>query len=246
MKTKLRKPKIALPKGRMVLNAYDVFDRLGFNSKELDREVDKPEWRSSGAKLEDNFYEGEKVDFIIPKASDVAGYVDEGIAAMGILGKDGKDEYALEGNGRGRGYISAPVAKCFRFPEMRFTLIGRKEPEEYKRVCQLMKENKDIIVATSCPKQAKAFLLRNYPEYRGEFIDMMTLGGEVELAVRTGRADIGFELVSSGKSVLRNGLCSYIPQKKSEEIPVLQIINRAARDNNQQFAELFDKIEKGV
>jgi len=260
MKTKLRKPIIALPKGRMVLEARWVFAKNGYTSLDLDRELFrieclKRDFNEVGIngkrvvtideKLNDNYYEGERADFIIPKSSDLPAYVDEGIADIGIVGKDSKDEYALEGQGRGRGYISAPVSDGFEFPKMRFAIIGRKGKEEYQRVCEMMQENKDIIVATSYPKQAKAFLLRNYPDYRGEFIDMMTLDGEVELAVRVGRANIGFELVSSGKSVIRNGLCSYIPEEKAEPIPVLQIINRGARNNNQELAELFEKIEKG-
>ena len=69
---------IALPKGRLVNKVYTLFEKIGYENKEL---------------LEDNrklvFKNKEKnVRYLIVKPSDVGIYVEKGVADIGIVGKD--------------------------------------------------------------------------------------------------------------------------------------------------------------
>ncbi|MDA0081384.1 ATP phosphoribosyltransferase [Brachyspira hyodysenteriae] len=69
---------IALPKGRLVNKVYTLFEKIGYENKEL---------------LEDNrklvFENKDKnVRYLIVKPSDVGIYVEKGVADIGILGKD--------------------------------------------------------------------------------------------------------------------------------------------------------------
>ncbi|MEI0526763.1 ATP phosphoribosyltransferase [Brachyspira murdochii] len=69
---------IALPKGRLVNKVYTLFEKIGYENKEL---------------LEDNrklvFENRDKnVRYLIVKPSDVGIYVEKGVADIGIVGKD--------------------------------------------------------------------------------------------------------------------------------------------------------------
>ena len=69
---------IALPKGRLVNKVYTLFEKIGYENKEL---------------LQDNrklvFENKEKnVRYLIVKPSDVGIYVEKGVADIGIVGKD--------------------------------------------------------------------------------------------------------------------------------------------------------------
>ena len=69
---------IALPKGRLVNKVYNLFEKIGYENKEL---------------LEDNrklvFENKDKnVRYLIVKPSDVGIYVEKGVADIGIVGKD--------------------------------------------------------------------------------------------------------------------------------------------------------------
>ena len=69
---------IALPKGRLVNKVYTLFEKIGYENKEL---------------LEDNrklvFENNDKnVRYLIVKPSDVGIYVEKGVADIGIVGKD--------------------------------------------------------------------------------------------------------------------------------------------------------------
>ncbi len=69
---------IALPKGRLVNKVYTLFEKIGYENKEL---------------LEDNrklVFENKNknVRYLIVKPSDVGIYVEKGVADIGIVGKD--------------------------------------------------------------------------------------------------------------------------------------------------------------
>ena len=69
---------IALPKGRLVNKVYTLFEKIGYENKEI---------------LEDNrklvFENKDKnVRYLIVKPSDVGIYVEKGVADIGIVGKD--------------------------------------------------------------------------------------------------------------------------------------------------------------
>lgn len=72
----MNKINVALPKGRLIKNAYELLKKIGYESKEL---------------LEDNrklIFEDKDIRYLIVKPSDVGIYVEKGIADIGIIGKD--------------------------------------------------------------------------------------------------------------------------------------------------------------
>jgi ATP phosphoribosyltransferase len=124
---------------------------------------------------------------------------------------------------------------------MRFCIIGKASKQQ--KYTEMLKSNKNIIVATSYPEQAKAYFARNYPNFQSEFLDFLNLGGEVELGVKTDRADIGFEIVESGNSLRRNKLIEY---NTAYPIPVCLIANKAALELDDRVAELSKNISGGA
>ena len=72
----MNKINIALPKGRLLKEVYDLFKKIGYENEEL---------------LEDNrklVFEDKGVRYLIVKPSDVGIYVEKGVADIGIVGKD--------------------------------------------------------------------------------------------------------------------------------------------------------------
>ena len=69
---------IALPKGRLVNKVYTLFEKIGYENKEL-LEVNRK------LVFENN---DKNVRYLIVKPSDVGIYVEKGVADIGIVGKD--------------------------------------------------------------------------------------------------------------------------------------------------------------
>ncbi|WP_297248984.1 ATP phosphoribosyltransferase [uncultured Brachyspira sp.] len=89
---------IALPKGRLVNKVYTLFEKIGYENKEL---------------LEDNrklvFENKDKnVRYLIVKPSDVGIYVEKGVADIGIVGKD----ILLENNHDVYEFLDLKFGKC--------------------------------------------------------------------------------------------------------------------------------------
>ena len=114
---------IALPKGRLGENVYDLFERAGF---------DCPSIREKSRKL---IFENEKtgVRFFWVKPSDVAIYVERGAADLGVAGKDiileySPDVYELLDLGLGKCRMAVAAKKDFHDDNTKTLRVATKFP----------------------------------------------------------------------------------------------------------------------
>ncbi len=138
---------------------------------------------------------------MIVRATDVPVYVEHGAADLGIVGKDTLLEAAPD--------VYEPldlgIGRC------RLSVARRKGDQS---------EPQPLVVATKYPRLAEQFF-----SARGRQIEIVKLYGSIELAPLTGLSDCIVDLVSSGRTLLENGL---------EEVEVIReissalIVNRAS------------------
>jgi len=124
----------------------------------------------------------QQVRFFLAKPSDVPTYVEQGAADLGVAGKDtllesGRDLYEVYDFGLG---------KC------RLSVCGRPHTP-LKR--------SGLRVATSFPNVAA-----DYFESQGITIELIRLGGSVELAPLVGLSDVIVDIVETGSTLAENGL----------------------------------------
>lgn len=167
---------VALAKGRLAELSVNIFEKLGFDVKEIKSKTRKLIFTD----------EKNKFRFILVKASDVPVYVEYGAADIGIVGKDtllesGKDIYEIMdlGFGKCRMAVAGPS-------EMRDKLVGRN----------IMR------VASKYPRIARDYFHR----VKGQTVDIIKLNGSVELGPLVGLSDVIVDIVESGKTLEENGL----------------------------------------
>lgn len=172
---------IALPKGRLLEPAADLFRRLG--------------WRcdlGNGSRqllvTETNEANGAEkmMRFLLVKPADVPVYVEYGAADLGIVGQDvlwesGRDVYEPLQLGFGR---------C------RLVLAGT--PSQRGRDFCLAT---GLRVATKYPRLARAYF-----QQRGLSVEVIPLAGSIELAPLVGLADLLVDIVETGRTLRENGL----------------------------------------
>ena len=166
---------VALAKGR---TAEDVMPRLT-----------QADWPVPSTMQDDNralVFEVESIAFgqlryLLAKPADVPTYVSDGVADIGIVGKDilmesGKEVYEL---------LDLQAARC--------TLCVAGKPE--------VREMHPARVATKYPLLADAYFRQ-----RGLQVEIVPLGGSIELAAVIGLTDRIFDLVQTGSTLAANGL----------------------------------------
>lgn len=119
--------------------------------------------------------------FLLAKPADVPTYVSFGVADVGIVGEDvvlesGREVYEL---------LDLKKAEC------RLCVAGRPE----------YRDKPAHRVATKYPRLAD-----QYFRSRGEAVEIIPLGGSIELAAVIGLADRIFDLVQTGGTLVANGL----------------------------------------
>lgn len=164
---------IALPKGRIAQKTLEYFKILElFNDNLID---------SRKLILEDSI---RQIRYIYVKPIDVLTYVEDGIADIGIVGKDTlmefeKDVYEL---------LDLKYGKC------KFAIAGKKN-------FNINSAKRRLKVATKYPNVAK-----RYFEKRGQSVEIIKLNGSVELAPIVGLADVIVDIVETGETLRANGL----------------------------------------
>ena len=126
------------------------------------------------------------MEFLFLRDDDIPGYVADGVADLGIVGKN----VLLE---KGKGI---DVVKDLGFSKCRLSLAIPKE-KEYTG----LKYFNQVSIATSYPKVLQEFLDKN-----GLTADIHEISGSVEIAPNIGLADAICDLVSSGSTLFTNGL----------------------------------------
>lgn len=164
---------IAIPKGRLGTQAIEMLKAAGIG-KSIDEK---------SRKLVFNDEKG-NINFLLLKNSDVITYVENGIADMGISGKD---------------MIMEKKADIYELYEMN---IGKcKMSVSGIKGRKVFKDDTIIKVATKFPEIAK-----KYFDSRGQKIKIIKLNGSIELAPILGLSDVIVDIVETGNTLRANGL----------------------------------------
>ncbi len=170
MKTMLN---IALPKGRLGEKVYNMFEKAGFAC---------PAIYENNRKL---IFENPEcgVRYFWVKPSDVAIYVEHGVADVGVAGKDilleyEPDIYEL---------LDLDIGKC------RMAVAAKEDfydnPERTLRVATKFSN-----------------IARNYYRSKGRDIDIIHLNGSIEIAPILGLSDVIVDIVETGTTLRENKL----------------------------------------
>jgi ATP phosphoribosyltransferase len=183
--------RIAVQKsGRLAEPARDLLSRCGLR------------FRQSRDKL---FCFGESlpVDLLLVRDDDIPGLIAEGVADLGVVGRNVLEEAALA-----RGEASSRELRALGFGDCRLSIAVPQEIE-WKGPQQLA----GLRIATSYPQLLGAWL-------RGQGIEaaIVNLSGSVEIAPRLGTADLICDLVSSGATLVANQLREVAVVQQSEAV----------------------------
>lgn len=191
---------VALPKGRLLEPAADLFHRLGWDCKLGNGSRQLLATETNWADHTDQM-----MRFLLVKPADVPVYVEYGAADLGIVGQDvlwesGRDVYEPLQLGFGR---------C------RLVLAGT--PAQRNRNFRLAT---GLRVATKYPR-----LTRSYFQQRGLSVETIPLTGSIELAPLVGLADLVVDVVETGRTLRENGL---VELEEILSCQAIVIINRVA------------------
>ena len=200
---------IALPKGRLGEKVYGLLEKLGYGCPALLENTRK-------LVFED---EQNHVRYFWVKPSDVAIYVETGVADVGVVGKD----ILLEQNPDVYELIDLGFGKC------RMAVAGKKG--------EILPLDKTIKVATKFPCIAKKHFASKSRE-----IDIIKLNGSLELAPILGMSDVIVDIVETGTTLKENNLEVY---EDIVNISARFISNKTAfRFKTQEIELMKSKIEK--
>ena len=177
--------------------------------------LDFENYKSSLITTASNF----NLEILFLRDDDIPGYVDQGIADLGIVGENVIDETQadveyLQRLGFGKCTLKLAIAKDSTIKELS-DLNGKS-------------------IATSYPVILKSFL----DEYKIE-ADIQTISGSVEIAPGLGLSDAICDIVSTGGTLKSNGLKPFADVRKSEAI----LIGRKGLEDNEILAELLQRIQ---
>lgn len=156
------------------------------------------------------------VEILFLRDDDIPQYVEQGVADIGILGENEvweKDKNVI-------------VVEKLGFASCKLSLAIPKD-EHYTGISYF--QNKKI--ATSYPK-----ILQKFFDEKRLQVNIEEIGGSVEIATGIGLADAIFDIVSTGSTLLMNGLKEVEVVTKSEAV----FIANPALDAEKQA--IFDKI----
>lgn len=166
--------KIAITKGRLLDNSIALFERAGYDCSEL---------KNPGRRLIHPI-PGTPFSGVLAKAPDVITYVEHGVCAMGIVGRDTIMEHSHDFYE----VLDLGFGKC------RFALAAPKDKDFYAGY-----ETKRI--ASKYPKVAHDYFLS-----KGMDVSVIKIDGSVELAPLLGLSDAIVDIVETGSTLAANGL----------------------------------------
>jgi len=187
--------RVAIQKsGRMAEVSQDLLARCGLK------------FRQSRDKLF-CFGESMPIDLLLVRDDDIPGLIAQGVADLGIVGRNVLAEQALAVRANGE---PAPGVELRPLNTSRCRLsIAVPQEMEYENPQQLQ----GLRIATSYPALLGDWLARNGVEARVVF-----LAGSVEIAPRLGTADLICDLVSSGATLAANQLKEAVVLLDSEAV----------------------------
>ena len=166
--------KIAITKGRLLDNSIALFERAGYDCSEL---------KNPGRRLIHSI-PGTPFSGVLAKAPDVITYVEHGVCAMGIVGRDTIMEHSHDFYE----VLDLGFGKC------RFALAAPKDKDFYAGY-----ETKRI--ASKYPKVAHDYFLSKDMD-----VSVIKIEGSVELAPLLDLSDAIVDIVETGSTLAANGL----------------------------------------
>ncbi len=187
---------IALPKGRILDGTLTLLKQIGFDCQGFDE----------GRKLILDFPE-RHVRFLLLRGADIPTYVEYGAADMGIVGKDALLEQQKD--------IYEPL-------DLKFGLcrLVVAQPAERQRPTNALHWS-TLKVATTFPRLTEAHFYR-----KGMQVELIYLGGAVELAPLVGLSDLIVDLVQTGNTLRENGL---VEVEEIMQSTARLVVNRASQ-----------------
>lgn len=164
---------IAIPKGRLGTQAIDMLKSAGIGES-----IDE---KSRKLVFDD---EQRNLRFMLLKNSDIITYVENGVADIGISGKD----MIMENSADIYELYKMNIGKC------KISVAGIKGKK-------IFKDDTIIKVATKFPETSK-----KYFNSKGQKIKIIKLNGSIELAPILGLSDVIVDIVETGNTLKANGL----------------------------------------
>jgi ATP phosphoribosyltransferase len=206
---------IAIPKGRILQDSVALFGKIGISCSELLGDTRKLIFENRAQRMR----------YMIVRATDVPTYVEYGCADLGIVGKDTLLEQEKD--------LYEPLDLKFGFCRM---VVA--EPAELSR-------NDDpagwtsIRIATKYPN-----FTEKYFNGKGVQVEIIKLYGSIELAPLVGLSERIVDLVSTGETLMQNGL---VEVETIAEITTRLIVNRASlKTKHKRITEIIEGLEKQV
>lgn len=156
------------------------------------------------------------VEFLFLRDDDIPGYVEDGVADLGIVGLNVQEEYNK----------NVDIVKYLGFSRCRLSLAVPREVD-YQGIQFFNGKN----IATSYPTILKKFLKK-----QGIKAEVHEISGSVEIAPGIGLAEGICDIVSSGSTLLSNGLKEVETVMRSEAVLV------AAKSLDSEQKELLDQL----
>lgn len=172
---------IALPKGRLADKTCSLLSKIGFDTDEVTKDNRKLVFQD----------QKNQVAYFLVKPSDVAIYVERGIADIGIVGKD----ILLEDNPDVYELLDLKIGKC------RMAIAAKNDFREDKE--------RPLRVATKFVNIASDYFASLNRE-----IEVIKLNGSVELAPILNLSDVIVDIVETGNTIRENDmkiLCEIMP-----------------------------------
>ncbi len=201
--------KIALGKGRLEEFTVEIFQKIGIEFPELEKGSRKLIFDDASG----NFR------IVLVKATDVATYVENGAADIGVIGKD----TLMESEADVFEVLDLGFGKC------KFAVAGLS--------VQPINPNQKLKVASKYPNVAKAFY-----EKKGISVETIKLNGSVELAPLIGLSDVIVDIVETGRTLKENGLAII---EDICDISARLIVNKASfKTKTETIHPLLNKMEQ--
>jgi ATP phosphoribosyltransferase len=161
------------------------------------------------------------LEILFLRDDDIPGYVADGVADIGIVGQNVLVEEGLQ-------HLSV---KNLGFSKCRLSLAVSKG-DEYTDVTTLQGKS----IATSYPN-----LLQEFLTSKGVQADIHTISGSVEIAPSIGLADAVCDIVSSGSTLISNGLREVETVFKSEAVLIAN--QNLSQEKNRLLQQLLFRME---
>lgn len=207
----------AVPKGRILEEALPMLSRAGIVPEDAFTDA-----KSRALKFATN---RDDVSLIRVRAFDVATFVAHGAAQIGIVGSDVIDEFDYS-------ELYAPVDL-----DIGHCRISVAEPAEMAATDD-PRSWSHVRVATKYPN-----MTRKHFAARGVQAECVKLNGAMEIAPSLGLSSRIVDLVSSGKTLLENGL---VEVEVIAQVSARLIVNRAAFKTNAAVGDLVEAFRAAV